>query len=98
MKVQHYPPIRQCLQDSGHQHPRDGLVKDGVANTDYVHHCGGAEDREHVGWHALPEVQQKALDLQMHNDILYFRKCNLKHFYKHKNVLDTLKQFCTRKR
>lgn len=56
-------PIRQCLQDGGHQHPRDGLVEDGVTNTHYVHHRGGAEYREHVGRHALPEVQQEALDL-----------------------------------
>ena len=53
------------MQDGGHQHPRDGLVEDGVTNTDYVHHSVGAEDREHVGGHALPEVQQEALDLKV---------------------------------
>ena len=57
-------PIRQCLQDGGHQHPRDGLVEDGVTHTNYVHHRRGAEDREHVGRHALPEVQQETLDLK----------------------------------
>lgn len=59
-----YSPIRQCLQDGGHQDPRDGLVEDGVTNAHYVHHCGGAEDGQHVGRHALPEVQQEALDLK----------------------------------
>lgn len=63
-------PVRQCLQDGGHQHPRDGLVEDGVTNTDYVHHRGGAEDRKHVGGHALPEVQQETLDLKEQNTYL----------------------------
>lgn len=57
------------MQDGGHQHSRDGLVEDGVANPDYVDHGGGAEDRQHVGGHALPEVQQEALDLkETHTD------------------------------
>lgn len=58
-------PVRQCLEDGGHQHTGDGLVEDGVTNTNYVHHRWRAEDREHVRWHALPEVQQEALDLKM---------------------------------
>lgn len=58
-------PIGQRLQDSGHQHTRDGLVEYGVTNSNDVHDGGGAEDREHVGWHALPKVQQEALDLKI---------------------------------
>lgn len=52
------------MQDGGHQDPGDGLVEDGVTNSHDVHHRGGAEDGQHVGRHALPEVQQEALDLQ----------------------------------
>lgn len=55
------------MQDGGHQHPRDGLVEDGVANAHDVDHGGGAEDGQHVGRHALPEVQQEALDLERRN-------------------------------
>lgn len=56
-------PVRQGLQDGGHQHTRDGLVEDGVTDSDDVHHRRGAEDGQHVGGHALPEVEQEALDL-----------------------------------
>lgn len=61
-------PVGQGLQDSGHQHPRDGLVEDGVTHSDNVHHRRGAQDWQHVGGHALPEVEQEALDL---NDPTY---------------------------
>lgn len=56
-------PIRQRLQDGGHQHPRDGLVEDGVTHTDNIDHGGGAKYWQHVWRHPLPEVQQEALDL-----------------------------------
>lgn len=64
MKVgQVLSPVGQGLQDGGHQHPRDGLVEDGVAHPHDVHHRRGAQDRQHVGGHALPEVEQEALHL-----------------------------------
>lgn len=56
-------PVRQRLQHGGHQHPRDGLVEDGVTHTHNVDHGGGAQDGQHVWRHALPEVQQEALHL-----------------------------------
>lgn len=56
-------PVGQGLQDGGHQHPRDGLVEDGVTHPHDVHHRRGAQDRQHVGGHALPEVEQEALHL-----------------------------------
>lgn len=56
-------PVGQGLQDGGHEHPRDGLVEDGVTHSHDVHHRRRAQDRQHVGRHALPEVQQEALDL-----------------------------------
>lgn len=56
-------PVRQGLQDGGHQHPRDGLVEDGVTDSHDVHHRRGAQDGQHVGGHALPKVEQEALDL-----------------------------------
>lgn len=60
-------PVGQGLQDGGHQHAGDGLVEDGVTHPDNVHHRRGAEDGQHVGGHALPEVEQEALDLNEHN-------------------------------
>lgn len=57
-------PVGQGLQDGGHQHPGDGLVEDGVTHSHDVHHRRGAQDRQHVGGHALPEVEQEALDLK----------------------------------
>lgn len=59
-----HSPIRQCLQDGGHKNPGDCLVKNGVTDAHDVDHSGGAQDREHVGGHALPKVQQEALDLE----------------------------------
>lgn len=56
-------PIRQRLQHGGHQHPRDGLVEDGVTHTHDVDHGGGAQHGQHVRRHPLPEVQQEALHL-----------------------------------
>lgn len=61
-------PVRQRLQDGGHQHPRNGLVEDGVTHTDNVDHGGGAQDRQHVWRHPLPEVQQEALHLNAPQD------------------------------
>lgn len=61
------PPVRQCLEDGGHEDPRDGLVEDGVADPHDVHHGGGPQHWQHVGGHALPEVQQEALDLHERN-------------------------------
>lgn len=61
--VQVLSPVGQGLQDGGHQHPRDGLVEDGVTHPHDVHHRRGAQDRQHVGGHALPEVEQEALHL-----------------------------------
>lgn len=57
-------PVGQSLQDRGHQHPGDGLVEDGVTHSHDVHHRWGAQHRQHVGGHALPEVQQEALHLK----------------------------------
>ena len=51
-------PVGQSLQDRGHQHPGDG-----VTHSHDVHHRRGAQDWQHVGGHALPEVEQEALDL-----------------------------------
>ena len=59
-----HSPIRQCLKDCGHENPRDCLIEDGVTDAHNVDHSGGAQDREHVRGHALPKVQQEALDLE----------------------------------
>lgn len=69
----HCSPVRQSLENGRHEHPRDGLVEDGVADAHDVHHGGRAQDRQHVGGHALPEVEQEALDLQGNSNVVKAR-------------------------